>query len=226
VNRRPYFSNEDFESICEDELAGVDLLPSSPEPIRIERFIEKRFGVTPLYVSLPDQLLGVTVFGSTGVQDVLIARALDEEGSFASQRRVRTTLGHEAGHAVLHAHLYALDLQERPLFGNPADPPVLRIECKVDPTKMKTATDGYRGEWKEFQANQAMSCFLLPRRLVHQAIAPYSQPAGTLGSRRLNRDHLEDAIRTLARIFDVNPQVVRLRLDHLYPEAEGAQQLL
>lgn len=43
----PYFEKSEIEAICLDELMKVGLLPKQAEPIRIDRFIEKRFQVTP-----------------------------------------------------------------------------------------------------------------------------------------------------------------------------------
>ena len=40
-----YYPDEDIENICNDELFRVGLLPKELKPIRIDRFIEKRFGV-------------------------------------------------------------------------------------------------------------------------------------------------------------------------------------
>jgi hypothetical protein len=224
--RRPYFTDEEFETICADELMRVGLLPPAPEPIRIERFIEKRFEITVQYGDLPDPLLGVTVFGESGVQEILVARALDEEGTVASQRRARTTLAHEAGHGILHTHLFALDASERPLFADFTDPIRPRIQCKVDPAKLNQAPTGYTGNWQEFQANRAMSCLLLPRPLVQQAIAPFCHAVGTLGQTRPDQRRLEEATRALADRFDVNPQVVRFRLTALYPDVREGQQHL
>jgi hypothetical protein len=39
---RPFFSLEEVDRTCADELRKLGLLPREPEPIRIERFIEKR----------------------------------------------------------------------------------------------------------------------------------------------------------------------------------------
>ena len=46
---QPYFEESEMESIAIDELRGVDLLPAAPGPVRVERFIEKRFGMVPEY---------------------------------------------------------------------------------------------------------------------------------------------------------------------------------
>ena len=46
---RPYYEDSDIESIAIDELSKVHLLPATPQPIRVDRFIEKRYGIVPQY---------------------------------------------------------------------------------------------------------------------------------------------------------------------------------
>jgi hypothetical protein len=53
-SKQPYFTHSQIDQICCDELRNEGLLPNSPEPIRIDRFIEKRFKVSPTYEDLPD----------------------------------------------------------------------------------------------------------------------------------------------------------------------------
>src|SRR4051812_19135737 len=95
---RPFYTANDVEQICRTELANYGLLPSTPEPIRIDRFIEKRFGVQVFYDDLPAGVLGWTEFGDTGVQAIVVARWLADDDSRVAERRVSTTLAHEAGH--------------------------------------------------------------------------------------------------------------------------------
>ena len=57
--KAPYFTPSQIDNMCCDELRGVGLLPSSPEPIRIDRFIEKRFNVSPQYEDLPTWRVGI-----------------------------------------------------------------------------------------------------------------------------------------------------------------------
>ena len=59
TTERPYFKLGEIEEICTDALQSADLYPSSPEPIRIDRFVEKRFGDFE-YQDLPDGVLGFT----------------------------------------------------------------------------------------------------------------------------------------------------------------------
>ena len=77
---RPYFSEDEIERICHDELKSVNLYPSAPEPTRIERFIEKKFGISPIYRPLQNGILGYTMFDSNGVQEIVVSRrkALEE----------------------------------------------------------------------------------------------------------------------------------------------------
>ena len=102
-SKQPYFTHSQIDQICCDELRNEGLLPNSPEPIRIDRFIEKRFKVSPTYEDLPDGVLGFTRFGKNRVKAVVISAALDAEGGKVAERRVRTTMAHEGGHGLLHA---------------------------------------------------------------------------------------------------------------------------
>ena len=65
---KPFFKPEDFERICKDELQQHGLFPSEPAPVRIDRFVEKRFNISPSYEDLPVGLLGFTLFGPKGVE--------------------------------------------------------------------------------------------------------------------------------------------------------------
>src|SRR6266481_10156994 len=92
-----YYPDADIENICGDELRAVNLFPEDPSPIRIERFIERRFGVVPSYEDLGPKILGLTKFSTNGVKAIMVARSLDEDGTPSAKRRVRTTLAHEGG---------------------------------------------------------------------------------------------------------------------------------
>ena len=159
---RPFYREEEIERICEDALRSVSLLPDCPSPIRIDRFIEKKF-VAPSYEDLPEGVLGFTTFGLTGVQAVCVSRQLDDGGK-VGERRVRTTLAHEGGHGLLHAHLFALRDVE-PLFGDVSDPAKPKVLCREEASGTSRGP-GYDGRWWEFQANTAMGCLLLPKALV------------------------------------------------------------
>jgi hypothetical protein len=213
---QPYFTQEDIETLCLEELARVNLLPSNPAPIRIDRFIEKRFGKPHSYANLESGVLGLTRFGANGVQEIVISKALEEDKSRPAERRLRTTLAHEAGHGLLHAHLFVLD-STRPLFGDWTDAKRPRVLCR-EPSHL-----GYGGEWWEFQANMVMGVMLMPRLLVTEAVQNFLEPTGSLGLAKLAKRRRQEAARELAEVFDVNPVAVGFRLAGLFPDAVGGQ---
>ena len=159
---RPYFEQDEIEALCQEELRKVSLLPSGPGPIRIERFIEKRFGVTPLYEELPPGVLGFTRFTTKGVEAIVISRSLADEENKASARRINSTLAHEAGHGLLHTYLFAVGSQPERLFGDEYDSKVPKILCR-DETANNAQKPRYDGRWWEFQANQTIGALLLPK---------------------------------------------------------------
>jgi hypothetical protein len=222
---RPYYTFEDVERICTDELRRVDLFPSDPSPIRIERFIEKRFKVHPSYEDLPEGVLGFTEFGSEGVKGITVSRLLVEENSKSSERRVNTTLAHESGHGLLHTHLFVFGQQPRLLLGEGMDSNKPRILCRNDAIQgMRGYREtGYGGKWWEFQANLAIGSLLLPRSLVKVALEPLMLKTGVLGGHILDRTRREEAIQVLTRVFEVNPIVAKIRIEKLFPSAQDYQ---
>jgi hypothetical protein len=219
---RPYYTVREVEEVCSEELRKFDLYPKSPEPIRVERFIEKRFGITVEYDDLPDGVLGWTRFGKSGVEAIVVARSLSEEGGVVAERRVNSTLAHEAGHGLLHGHLFVLGADHGSLFPDGQDVETHRILCRDAQTDTEKPR-GYSGRWWEFQANQAMGALLLPRNLVEKCLASFLVSRGSLGAIGLPAERREEAVRLLADTFAVNPIVARIRLGDLYPVAADHQ---
>ena len=222
---RPYYESKEIDSIATDELRSVELLPRAPEPIRIERFIEKRFNISPRYEPLPAGILGFTRFGSRGAKEVVVSSALAEEGSRAAERRINSTLAHEAGHMLLHGHLFALGLRDeaRLLFGDDLDAASQKFLCRDAVGAGSANAPAYDGRWWEYQANLAIGALLLPRPLVKKALESVLVSRGHMGLVTLEEEKREEAIRRLADAFDVNPVVAQIRAEKLYPPVEGAQ---
>jgi len=218
-SERPHFEPSEIDRICADELRKQGLYPHSPAAIRIDRFVEKRFGVVPQYEDLPKGVLGFTKFTKNGVEAIVVAAALDAEEGKVAERRVRTTLAHEAGHGLLHAYLFALDEKPLHLFDvdSHTDHKILCRDVQGEERKGR----GYDGRWWEFQANRAIGGLLCPRALVQEAIKPYLVPTGSLGAVTLDEKITEVAVRTLADIFDVNPIVAKIRINELYAADTG-----
>ena len=229
ANRGPFqeavhYTDGDIERIVLEELGAVKLLPTEPEPIRIERFVEKRFGVAVEAVEMKDGVLGFSEFGPKGVRAVYVATSLDEDETVAGQRRLRSTIAHEAGHCLLHAHLFLVS-GTLPLFADISDPNAPKVLCR-DLGSDSGATRPYNGEWWEFQANMAMGQLLMPAPLVRKAAIPYLEAAGNLGVVMLPEESLEISARALAEVFDVNPVVARLRLEKIYKVERSGQMML
>ena len=225
---RPYYEESDIESIATDELSNVGLLPATPQPIRVDRFIEKRYGIVPQYEDVPDGILGFTRFGPKGPVEVVVSRSLSEEGTRVAERRMNSTLAHEAGHMLLHGHLFALErrAETRSLFKDELVEKKQTILCRTDivaDTPEGTRNRGYDGRWWEFQANKVIGVLLLPRQLVHEALDPILVSKGLLGIRALDDMRREEAVHRLADAFDVNPVVARIRIGELFPTSANGQ---
>lgn len=212
---RPYYTDSDMENMCLDALRKVDLYPSSPSPIRIDRFAEKHFNISLRYESLPEGVLGLTLFGKNGVQDIVIAEELDSEGSQVSKRRIRSTIAHEAGHGLFHTHLYLQNAITHPEFIDLSEPKKPKMLCRdVEGVSNKTNSN-YHGKWWEFQANQAIGAFLLPRHLVITALDSMLINNKFTG-KILDENKREKAVALIAETFDVNPAAARIRVNKIF----------
>jgi hypothetical protein len=177
-NERPHFTADEIEQMCETELRRTGLFPSKPEQVRIERFIEKCFRISPTYEALPAGILGFTLFDARGVKEIVVSSDLEGKEGTPAERRLRSTLAHEGGHGLMHAYLFALGTKPTSLFGEEDTTP--KILCR-DVAGETTANRGYDGRWWEFQANRAIGALLLPRALVEQVLEPFKEPVGSLG---------------------------------------------
>lgn len=210
MKTRSFFEDHEIETMCIEELKKGDFLPNEPSPVRIERFIEDRFGSDIIrYEELEDGLLGFTIFTPLGVEAIVVSRILDEDGSLVSARRGRTTLAHEAGHALLHAASF---------IGKKTGKTKLQVLCRDVLGSQEREYSTYSGDWMEYQANRAMGSLLLPEPLFRQAAAPFVTTDGFLGEGKVSitPQGRIDIEHTLSETFNVNPIVVRHRLKHVF----------
>lgn len=217
--KRPFFTSEDFERICQDALQQEHLLPSEPAPVRIDRFVEKRFKIQPSYEDLPDGVLGFTLFGPKGVEEIVVSKSLDEAGTRVAERRLRTTLAHESGHGLLHAPLFVPSVRSDLLFEDPIIGRTSKILCRHGAISRSEASPTRRSPspWWEYQANRAMGALLLPKSLVQNVLASSLVHRGVFATPVLPANRREATIRLLANTFEVNPVVAELRLEALFP---------
>lgn len=191
-------------------LESTGLLPSSPAPVRVERFVEKQFGLAVEYEPLAAGVLGCTVFEDGRVRRILVSERLDEDPSHVAERRLRTTLAHEAGHGLMHAALFN-ESYEPSLFDSSEDVQGEKVLCRDG-----EAGSRYNGKWWEVQANMMIGPLLLPKPIALEALNPFTLESG-LGVRVLPADKRHAAYLELADIFNVNPVVAEIRLEGLFP---------
>ncbi len=211
--QRPYYTEKDVESMCEDALRAAGYYPAAPQAIKIDRFVEKHFNVSPRFEDMPAGVLGFSRFGDRGMVSVHISQALVEDDTRSAERRVNTTLAHEAGHGLMHAHLFALAGTETTLFAHGSDVEEQKVLCRDEKTTPKKV---YDGRWWELQANMAIGPLLMPRRLLHEALGPFLVVRGTFKTEEIDPRRREEAVRKAAEIFDVNPAAMRIRIEKLY----------
>lgn len=210
-----YLRREEVDKMCEDALREAKLLPDTPAPINIEGFIENHLGSRLDFgTDLGTDVLGFTFFSAKGKPEVIgISPAMDE-GTKVSERRIRATLAHEAGHALIHPILFMEDGGGSELFTSNVDLAQRRILCRrsdINPGGK------YDGRWWEFQANCAIGGFLLPRPLVAKSVAHLTKTAGLLGGQILDDQARAEAESLVAETFEVNRVVARIRLAAIFP---------
>ncbi len=186
--------------------------------VDVDRVLLAAYQLEADYVSLPDGVLGRTLFRADGSAQIEISRELADEAEAdpLARRRFRTTLAHECGHVACHRMLFQADTETMSLFLSDEDhedekPAILCRESTVG-----SGYSGYSGEWWEYQANQCMACLLLPRHflapLFHAALNAVG--AGSY-SEAAKQDQDVDIVRALANRFDVSWQALLYRLEEL-----------
>lgn len=222
-DKRLFFTSNQIDQICAQALKDVSLLPEAPAPVRIDRFLEKKFGITHEYMELPSEVLGFTRFDGSGPDGVFINMMLDADSNTAVQRRLKSTLAHEAGHILLHTDLFleppAVQLS---LLATVREKPKILCRDKSELSFGRNPT--YNGMWWEYQANMVIGSLLMPLELVRLAVKPYLKSCGILKRELLRVEDRENVRFKLSEIFDVNPAVAKIRIDELYP-LEMNQQL-
>ena len=210
-----YFEQKEIEDVCETALKSVGLYPDTPSPIRIERFLEKKFGLSPEYEDLPEGVLGLTKFGPRGPVKVILSISLSDTEDKTSDRRIATTIAHEAGHILFHAELFQSHFKKY-------SEDERAVLCRDLPgTSDRTL---YSGRWWEHQANKAIGALLIPFGLLEQTVAPFLQATKKGNSKPqmpcLGPKQRQAAILRLSEIFDVNPVVAKIRLSETFPTSK------
>jgi len=215
-----FFKPKEMDAMCVQALSEAGLLPAEPQLIRIERFVEKHFECAVAYEEVLEGVLGCTVFEKNGAVKLVAVSPSIDDGTESGTRRTRSTLEHEGGHCLMHPTLF-METESQMSFGGAhenLDFRERRVLCRAGDVAAKAKR--YDGRWWEYQANRAIGGLLLPRKLVEACVDPLLEASGGLGLRSLPEDRRNEAERSVASVFDVNPVVARIRLSEMYPESE------
>lgn len=206
-SERPFYSPLDVDRMCSDALTQNRLMPSEPGPVRIDRFVEKHFNLAVIYESIGNGVLGFTTFGDRGVESMHIDEPSDKNK--VTERRVRSTLAHEAGHGLMHAHLFCPEFGRCSLFGSDPDVSQEKVLCREP-------RSGYDGRWWELQANMAIGALLMPSELMMIAMEPYLERRGFFQTPVLDDARRVEAISAMCDVFEVNNPVARIRVENFF----------
>lgn len=213
-----YFTEREIDQMCLEALEVSKCLPSQPEPIDIEFFVEKHFETNlDLGSDFGSDVLGWTLFGKKGeILMVGVSSSLSGDTTTVGQRRCRATVAHEAGHCLMHPILF-MEEETKNMMGN-VDFRENRILCRKEDFQGKTGK--YDGRWWELQANRAIGGLLLPRQLVRTSVEHLLISSGGLGLKILPPEHFNEAIDHVADTFEVNRQPAEIRLKSIFPEED------
>jgi len=216
------FGTDEIDDACLDALNKGGFLPKAPEAVRIDRFVEKYFQCNAGYEDLPVGVMGYSLFDGKGkAVQVRVSDKL-EDGKQSSERRVRSTWAHEAGHCLLHPLLF-IETPGQPTFsqteGKNTNIEGQKILCRA--SDIKPTGRNYDGRWWEWQANRCIGGFLLPKKLVREALSKFLVDSVVTKSPMLPAAKRLEAEKLLADIFDVNPIVARIRLSEMFPDSKG-----
>lgn len=181
--------------------------------VDVDAIFERVYGVVPDFDTLPNGVLGKTVFQADGQFNVYLSRELAEEAelSVVARRRLRATAAHECAHVVLHRYLHMDDVATIGLFGDEAKR-VSRVLCRRE----AIGRPAYLGEWWEFQANRGMASLLVPKSELERAIKR-SLKLLKLKSvdKVIEQGEVENLVRELMGYFDVSMQLMTFRMQGL-----------
>jgi hypothetical protein len=181
-------------------------------PIPAEEILECHLGLSLDFADLRARFGDAHILGAIWIdtKKVLIDQSLDPSGDQRREGRYRFTVGHEAGHWVLHRH-QLLEARSAPLFDAKPEPSVI---CRDTVNKPPI----------ERQADYFASYLLMPEEMVRRQWAevtgsrePYvaedeiNQLRGRYGLAEDEQPTVEIAKR-MARVFRVSGQSMQIRL--------------
>lgn len=204
-----FISDEKISSIAKTQLEKLNLMPSSPSPVKIEKYCERRWGFTEDYTELEPGILGCAAFTENGIEMIAVSRELAEDETRIGRVRTRSTLAHEIGHGELHSETFAkkilYDKNQGDLF-----PKSFSQSNKFLCREIQMHRPAEE-EWWEVQANRCMVALLLPDHLLRQ-IVEHFMPKQTGNIFKPSNTIIWHEV---ADIFDVSREMARIATDKM-----------
>ena len=98
-----------------------------------------------------------------------------------------------------------------------------RILCRESDIRPGVGKKSYDGRWWEWQANRAIGGLLLPVDLVKETVSPFLQESLVTKRPSLPEALRQKAEQEVAKVFDVNPVVARIRIQEIFPTQDASQ---
>lgn len=211
---------------------GIKFVPVTAPPVPVDSIAELHLALALEYLDMKSLFPGADVHGAIWFQQARIGidQSLDPDANPSRRGRYHFTLAHEVGHWRLHRQHFTSNPSQLTLFadGSPQPEVVCRSNAGSEPV--------------EWQANAFASCLLMPRKLVYAAWAEFRGPDdrsvaiselrklyadasavepwyrhGQLAADQESQDLAmkQEFCRPLAEAFQVSPEAMRIRLEHL-----------
>lgn len=228
-NGVPILSHKEIEDDAENFIKDFDAdILKHPRAVDIEKFVEFYLGLTLEYNNLSHcgLILGRMVFNDTDRIPIYDAESRRAEYISASrgtviidntivedEHRLRSTMGHEAGHWIYQQSYYYTDPQQLTLFGMMD---MMGTACRKsdieggDGTKRTLTTDH---DWLEHQAKYFSAAILMPREAMRVVC----------GDEAVRRNLTAEApgfeeiflANHVAKVFNVSVESARIRIKQL-----------
>lgn len=182
-------------------------------PVPVEEILEcdlgLDFGLEDLKGDFGDDALGALWAGDRRVR---VDTSLDPTLFPEKEGRYRFTVGHEIGHWQLHRHLFLAEVDQGSLFDASSEPSVV---CRI----------GFGKPPIEWQADAFSARLLMPAKMLTRVWAEAKGGLGPASRTARRHDPSRTRIESMARVFKVSAQAMRIRLIELglIVDHEGAR---
>ena len=220
-NKVPILSSDEINSHAERFISEFDeKMLIHPHAIDLEAFLEfyLELDMEYEYLSCDNSCLGMTVFNNTNKipafdkvnncakyiaahEGTIIVDNSLVEGD--QEKRLRFTLGHEAGHWIYHKAFFGYNPGQMTLF----EMDTAYTRCRsVNNNYIYRRTENWdREKWMEWQADKFSACLLMPECSVKHLL----KDVGYVGE---EISLLEDVVDNISCVFNVSNQAAFYRL--------------